>query len=78
MPHYWKSHVMAKISFQESGGILYTMGREHHTTGGPGLQRILYDLFLYKGKFFRDGNKGVVRTLIKRSRHGVVDQPLAL
>ena len=34
---------------------MYTMGREHHTTGGPGLQRILYDLFLYKGKFFRDG-----------------------
>ena len=40
---------------------MYTMGREHHTTGGPGLQRILYDLFLYKGKFFRDEMETIVK-----------------
>ena len=44
---------------------MYTMGREHHTTGGPGLQCILYDLFLYKGKFFRNGNNGIARKLKK-------------
>ena len=32
---FWPTYL--KFIFQEQGGILYTLGREYNTAGGPGL-----------------------------------------